>query len=171
MHRAIAVIQACLLLSLGCAHAAEPVHEFECDTPAGHFSYWSRTLQPGKVTLSGTLDIQEKREHERWNPAMSALLVGKQGSLGLQVYALHSRKGILFLRITEPGTKDEEPFAMIPGDTTSIPFSLVFGKDGTLAVTAAEKAASTTIKGFKPDKLKLSCSTGDFLFKDVRIGK
>jgi hypothetical protein len=163
-------IAACMPGSL--AHAAEPAHEFACDTPAGHFSYWSQTLKPGKVKVTGTLEISEKREHERWNPTMTALLVADpKRSFGLQVYSLKSQEDVWFLRITEPDTRDEEPFAMLPGDTTSIPFSLTFTKDGTLEVTAAGKTAKTKVNGFKPGKIRLSCSTGDFLFKDVTIGK
>jgi len=154
------------------ARAAEPVHEFECDTPAGHFSYWSQTLKPGKVKVAGTLEISDKRQHERWNPTMTALFVADpKGSFGLQVYSLKSQADVWFLRITEPDRQDEEPFAMIPGDTTSIPFSLAFTKDGTLEVTAAGKTARATVKGFKPGKIRFSCSTGDFLFKDITIRK
>jgi hypothetical protein len=154
------------------ARAAEPVHEFECDTPAGHFSYWSQTLKPGKVEVAGSLEISEKREHERWNPTVAALLVADpKGSFGLQVYSLKSQKDVWFLRITKPASQDEEPFARSPGDATSSPISLDVAKDGTLAVTAAGKTARTTVKGFTPSKIRFSCSTGDFLFKDVTIRK
>jgi len=172
MPRMTAILTGCLLVIGGIARAADPIHEFECDTPAGHFSHWSQTLEPGKVTVTGTISINEKREHERWNPVASALLIGNpSGTLGLQVYTLKTQKDVLLLRITEPETRDPAPFAMLPGDTTNIAFSLTLGKDGTLAVTAAGKTASTTIKGFKPRKFQLSCSTGDFLFSEVAIGQ
>jgi len=172
MYRTIAILSGSLFMLGGVAYAAEPVHEFECDTPAGHFSFWSQTLKAGKLTVTGTVDINEKREHERWNPAASILLVGNpNGTLGLQIYTLSTQKDVFNLRITEPQTKDEAPFAKIPADTTSIPFSLSLAKDGKLTVTAAGKSASTTIKGFKPRKLQLSCSTGDFFFRDFTISQ
>ena len=172
MKRAITILAGCLLVTSGLARTAEPVFEFECDTPAGHFSHWSQTLEPGKVTVKGTVTISEKREHERWNPAAAALFIGNpSGTFGLQIYTLKTRKDVLLLRITKPGTRDEEPFAMIAGDTTSVPFSLTLGKDGRLEVTAAGKTATTTVKGYEPRGFQLSCSTGDFLFHEVVIRK
>jgi hypothetical protein len=160
------------LTMVSLARAADPVHEFECDTPAGHVSHWSQTLQSGKLAVAGTLDIKERREHERWNPVASVMLVAKPtGSLGLQIYTLKAQKDVLLVRITEPETRQEAPYATIAVETTSIPFSISFAKDGTLNVTAGGKSASTTIKGFRPDRIQLSCSTGNFMFKDVTINQ
>ena len=119
MKRAITILAGCLLVTSGLARTAEPVFEFECDTPAGHFSHWSQTLEPGKVTVKGTVTISEKREHERWNPAAAALFIGNpSGTFGLQIYTLKTRKDVLLLRITKPGTRDEEPFAMRQANVT-----------------------------------------------------
>ena len=133
MNHTNAIVAAGLLAVNGLALAAEPVFEFECDTPAGHYSHWSQTLDSGKLTVEGTVTIHEKREHDRWNPVASALFIGNpSGGFGLQIYTLKAQQDVLLLRITEPQTRDETPFAMLAGDTKSIPFSLTLGKDGRL---------------------------------------
>ena len=162
---------AALLLLTRFARASESVHEFECDTPAGHSSHWSTTISSSKVAITGTIEIKEKLEHERWNPVASVFLIakGSGSAFGLQVYTLKSQKEFLFLRLTKPDAEAEAPFAMLPADTTTIPFSLTLAANGTLDVTTADKSASISIKDFAAEKVMLSCSTGDFRFSSVKI--
>jgi len=162
---------AALLCATGVARATESAHEFECDTPAGHSSYWSTTISSKKVTITGTVTIKEKREHEQWNPVANVFLVSGDsgGALGLQIYTMKSQGDHLLLGIAKPHADLEPPFAMLPGDTTTIPFSITLAGDGKLTVTAADKSASTSIKDFAAEKVMLSCSTGDFHFASVKI--
>jgi hypothetical protein len=162
---------AVLLCVTGLVRAAEPVHEFECDTPEGHSSYWSTTISSKKVTVAGTIDIKEKREHDRWNPVANVFLIakGSRDALGLQIYTLKSQSGFLLLGLAKPNTDLEPPFAMLPGDTTTIQFSMSLAGNGTLTVMAADKSTSTSTKDFVAEKVQLSCSTGDFRFSNVKI--
>ena len=81
----------CLLTRLSVA--AEPTYDFECDTPPGHYSYWTRTVTHSNVKLAGTITVNEKREHERWNPTISAVFYpdGKKGGFGLQIYSISTQ--------------------------------------------------------------------------------
>jgi hypothetical protein len=165
-------IGACLLPGL--ASAEEPTYGFECDTPPGHYSYWTHSISSSHMTVAGTVTVNEKREDPKWNPTIGVLLypLNEPGRpFGLQIFELNAQKDVLFLRLTVPGSDDEAPFAMIPSDTKSIPFRLSIAADGTLEVTAAGKSTSRKLEGFRPKRLQLSCSTGDFEFLDIKVSE
>jgi hypothetical protein len=172
-------MKASILLALGgcflarLSPAAEPSYDFECDTPAGHYSYWSRTISHGTATISGTITVNEKRADPRWNPTITAMFYlesGKSG-FGLQIFMDGIAKDVFFLRITQPGSTKETPFGTIPSDTKSIPFTVSLDQHGMLQVSVAGQSGSEKIEGFRPKLIQLSCSTGDIEFKNVTVSE
>jgi hypothetical protein len=161
-----------LILISGSALAGEPpVHQFECDTPPGHYSYWTRSLSSGDISVEGTIAVNELRADKRWHPTVlisfSSNSPGER--IGLQIYTLGSGSDELHLRVLLPGKDNEELFATISRTEKLVPFTVSLSSSGTLKVTAAGHEHSAEVKGFTAEKLQLSCSTGDFEFQQIRV--
>ena len=58
---------------------------------------------------------------------------------------------------------------MIPRTQDPIPFSVALDAGGKLIVKIAGAETTTDVGAFQPQGLSLSCSTGDFEFKNVTI--
>lgn len=46
-------------LPLLCNAADEVRHDFECDTPSGHFSYWKRSVSGSEIEISGDVTVND----------------------------------------------------------------------------------------------------------------
>jgi hypothetical protein len=154
------------------AAADEPCHAFECDTPAGHFSYWKRSVSAAAIEIAGNVTANELLKDKKWGPgALVSLKSGKptKATYGLRVYGVTKTPEFLFLELVKPDGRDQIGLGLIPATKDPIPFTLSLDASGHLKVTVAGMDSSAQVGDFKPDTVELSCSTGDFEFTDVTV--
>jgi hypothetical protein len=161
------------LAASGASFAEEPVHSFACDTPPGHFSDWTQSLSPGPVEITGTLTVNELRTDKKWSPVAGVMLDGGadgRTSFGVRLLANLKVKDMYFIEMHKPDGSEAMGLAgMIPRTQDPIPFSVALDAGGKLVVRIAGAEATTDVGAFQPRGLSLSCSTGDFVFKNVTI--
>ena len=158
-----------LLLSAG-AFADVPRHAFECDTPAGHFAYWKRSLSATDIEVAGKVTVNELLKDKKWSPVTNIVMVAGNVRYGLHLYGVMKTPDLLFAEMLKVGGHDSLGLdGVIPRTKDAIPFALRLSPDGTLKVTLAGSEAKTSLGSFKPDLLEISCSTGDFEFTDVTV--
>ena len=158
-----------LSLSAG-AFADEPRHAFECDTPAGHFSYWKRSLSSSTIEVTGKVTVNELLKDKKWSPAMNIVLFEGKARYGIHIYGVMKTPDLLFAQMLKVGGHDDLGLGgIIPRTKDAIPFTLSLGSDGILKATLAGTEATTSLGSFKPDSFEISCSTGDFEFTDVVV--
>jgi hypothetical protein len=157
-----------------CMAAEPPRHTFECDTPAGHFSYWTQTLAGGQVEVTGKVSFNELRADKKWSPIVNVYLRdGKDRSVayGMRFSALAKVQDFFVAKLLTPG--GEEAIGglggVMPRTKEPVPFTLRLDAGGAMTVTVAASEAVAQLGTFKPATVELSCSTGDFEFTDVTI--
>jgi hypothetical protein len=171
MKRTIPLVAGLLALA-GASLAAEPSrHNYECDTPAGHFGYWNRTVPASTLDITGSLTVNEVRKDGKWIPTSLVVLqsADKKTSFGVRLFALPKIKDMYFLEIVKPGGNEKLGLGLVPATHDPLPFAIHFDGSGQLRVSLAGFDASTPVGDFKPASVELSCSTGDFEFKDFVI--
>jgi len=170
--KARATLFGLLLMSAGAFAADESRHAFECDTPAGHFSYWHRSVSTAEIEVTGNVTVNEILQDKKWGPTVLAVFRGSKdhpGQFGLHVYAIAKTPETLFVEIRKVGGSDRIGLGILPNKKEPIPFTLRLDASGLLKVTVAGSDASTQLGDFKPETFELSCSTGDFEFTDVVV--
>jgi len=166
---------ACLITALPvlCVAGDEVTYTFECDTPAGHFSYWTRSVSSTEIEVSGNVTLNAMLTDKKWSPTVLAAFRGDKAhpkQYGVHVWGIAKTPEFLFVELLKVGGSDRIGLGVIPNRKEPIPFSLRLEASGLLKVTVAGSDASTELGGdFKPKSFELSCSTGDFEFKDVTV--
>lgn len=152
---------------------AEPSrYDFECDTPAGHFSFWQRTTSGGEITVAGMMTVHEVRKDRKWSAVANIVLTTHTDArrrFGIHVYADRSVSDQLFLSLLKVGGQDPIGLGFLPRGKDPIPFKLKLDASGLLTASVAGVEASTPLGAFKPEKLELACSTGDFHFSNIVV--
>src|SRR5262245_36632744 len=72
---------ACLGFALSAGAAETPAHQFDCDTPSGHYSQWKMSLVADQATIKGTVKVLELRKEAQWNPGAHVYLYGAGDAL------------------------------------------------------------------------------------------
>jgi len=172
MHPKLALSVTCLLAIAGISGAAEPArHSYECDTPAGHFSSWSRTVSGRSIDVAGRLAVNELRNDSKWTPTVFVILQGgtdDKSRFGIRLYTVPKSPDTFFLELVKPSGTEKLGLGQMPGTQEPLPFELHL--DGNrLRVSFAGLEASSAVGEFKPASVKFSCSTGDFEFRDFTV--
>ena len=162
---------ACLLAIAATSGAAEPPRQtFECDTPAGHFSYWTRSVSASKIDITGKVTVNELRKDGKWIPTtLMTVQSADKANFGVRLSMLPKVKDMYFVEIVKPGGNEKLGLGFIPASSDPIPFAVHIDGSGQLKVSLAGLDGSASTGDFKPANVQLSCSTGDFEFKDVII--
>lgn len=166
---------ACLATALPLVSAGADVvrHDFECDTPAGHFSYWKRSVSGSEIEISGNVTVNDMLKDKKWSPAANVFLAQRGGDrttqFGIRLFGIMKTPDLVFLELLKVGGRDMIGFGPIPRTSKPVPFTLKLDTTGVLKVTVAGSEASTNLGTFKPNAVELSCSTGDFEFTDVVV--
>ena len=152
------------------AAAETPTHAFECDTPAGHFSYWHRSVTAPAIEIAGRITVNDMLKDKKWSPLASVVLRSGQNRFGIRFYGVMKTPDMVFLELLKVGGRDRIGLlGFIPRTQEPVPFTLRLEASGLLKVTVADSEASTQLGEFKPESLELSCSTGDFEFTGVTV--
>lgn len=159
------------MLGLGShATAAEPLNRFECDTPPGHFSFWSQSLVKPSFVATGAIKVNELRVDPRWHPVIS-IFVGPKGDAGQQygvrLTTLASQPDRLFVEILEPGDS-QQSLGAIPIAKGAISFEFRLEHDD-LLVKVGDVEGRAKLGGFAREELSFGCSTADVEFTRVQI--
>jgi len=171
LHR---IALACLAAALPLVCAADEVrHDFECDTPAGHFSYWKRSVSSGEIEISGNVTVNDLLKDKKWSPTANVSVFRRKNErneqFGLRLYAVMKTPDLIFVELLKVGGREAVGLGMIPRTKDPLPFTLRLDATGLMKVSLAGAESSTNLGAFKPDVIELSCSTGDFEFTDVVV--
>ena len=152
--------------------AASERYYFNCDVPPGKFSEWNRAVIAKTAHVSGTIEMIEPRQHERWWPVASVFLESDEPrvQVGLQVIldAKSPDEVTIALRDADPSSR---PFVVVTSKWQKVPiaFEITLNSSGRLEISALGKSATVQLDDFEYDSFNLSCSTGEFTFSDIVI--
>jgi len=144
--------------------------EFECDTPGGHFSYWSRKMQTPTARIEGEIKIKDLRRTEKWLPVANIFLLDASdktvAGIGLTQDPQASQHFYIVARIPPNGGKK-----LIGGfDVSEASIPLALGYDGSeLQIEVGSQSWRIDFKSSIAEKIQLSCSSGDFRFQNMVI--
>jgi len=164
-------LTACLFALARMSDAAEPARQnFECDTPSGHFSYWNRTTSATKIDITGTLTVNELRKDGKWIPTALAILkaADEKTFFGVHLVSFPKARDLYVVELVKAGGNEKLGLGVIPATSEPLPFAIHLDA-GQVMVSLAGLDASVPVGDFKPASIQLSCSTGDFRFKDFVI--
>jgi hypothetical protein len=173
-HAAFTAVMVALLLPAFALAADAPTYGFECDTMAGHFSSWTRSVTTKEITVKGSIAVNEIRPDKKWVATASVLLRGDarhRDSYGIRLYVPSKEPDIVVVELLKIGGNSPIGAASIPRTKKALPFTLALTPTGTLKATLGDGAASVELGAFTPGKIVLGCSTGDFSFADVGIAE
>jgi len=173
-HAAFTTIMAALLLPAFTLAADAPTYGFECDTMAGHFSSWTRSVTTKEITIKGLIAINEIRPDKKWGATASVLLRGdakNRASYGIRLYVPSKEPDIVVVELLKIGGNNPIGAASIPRTKKTLPFTLALTPTGTLKATVGDGAASVELGAFTPGKIVLGCSAGDFSFAEIGISE
>jgi len=162
----------------GAAETASPgpalgPYEFDCEGPEGGLSTWSGPLPGARATITGTLQLVRALTHKVYIPAGTiALSEGKPDSeVALGFAAYPQKPGRIDVQVAiGTGDKSRPRYVAVASLAAEgkARFTLRF-REGMLQVEAAGTSKEIAVPHLKPTRLALSCSTGEFLFEDVRV--
>jgi hypothetical protein len=152
--------------------AATESYDYECDTPAGHFADWVRTLSGTRVQIRGSLLMKEGRTDPSAAPVANALLAGSEvaQSFGLRAQILGASPELLQIDLLGPlPDKAVVPVATVPWKNQPIEFELSLNAAGEAELSAAGHRAAVRVGTVTLTKFSLGCSTADAHFAHVTV--
>ena len=160
------VVSAVLALS-ALAWSSDEGYYFDCDVPAGNFSAWHGPIDAGeKLRVSGTVEVVLLRHDKRWSPVGSIFLKdGDDRTVGLQVYVDWGRSEFLQFGMY---SDDRAQIAEIELTDEPIPFDFSVTRSGEFNATIAGHSHALDIGPFEARRIHLSCSSGEFVFKNIQ---
>lgn len=168
----ITLLLATALLAGGGAEA--PPLSYDCDTAEGAFSQLKQ-VQPGpSYRITGRISAHRLRQHDRWVPVATVRADAADGTMevALQLVAPHRPDGPLdvFL-VTRAGKSEPEQkllgHAEIGGE---LPFELAVDRGKVRARIGSLNGDAKASLG-SGASVGVSCSTGEFLFNDLRLSR
>lgn len=160
------------LLMVGAAAATERTYSFECDAPEGHNASWDATTDAPALVITGTLRLNEMRTGKKSSTAVHVFIRGGadgKTTWGFRAYDVDRLNKSLHLELLKPGGHEDFGDDSLKEGKKPVPFRLELSASGTLKANVGGAEKSTDIGAFKPTKIDLGCSTGDFSFANVRI--
>lgn len=154
------------------AQADDRTYAFECDTQGGHYSKWTMTTEASALVITGTLRLNDMVADKKWSTVATVFLRG--GADGKTTYGFHAYdvdrlQKSLHLELLKPGGHEDFGDDSMKAGKKPVPFRLELTASGTLRASVGGAEKSTELGPFKPKKIELGCSTGDFSFADIRI--
>jgi hypothetical protein len=160
----------CASSATGISDSIEQTFEFDCDVPAGKASEWVGTIVPRLQHVTGSVELLEPRDHERWLPVASVFLLQGTEKVGLQLFRDRQQQDKLQIAALRPESQGgRSVLTTVPWSGVPIDFELSVRESGDLELTVAGKATLLGVKDIDARKLTLSCSTAQFKFKDVMV--
>ena len=156
------------------AAAENPRNDFECDTPTGHFTSWTRSVSSRAIEISGKVVLNEVREDKKWTTVANVLLrhgKDRAGRFGIRFYTDKDTTNLLYIELSKIGGRVPIGTGSTHHSKKPIAFALRLDAAGLLTAAVAGSEASTQLVDFKPDSFEINCSTGDFEFTDVVVSE
>jgi len=154
------------------ASAAPETYDYECDTPAGHFADWVRTLSATRVVVRGSLLMKEGRQHPIAPAVANVLLAGSEvaQSFGLHAQILSASPELLQIDLLGPlPGKAVVPVATVPWKNQPVEFELSLNAAGEAELSAAGHRGALQVGAITLTKFSLGCSTADAHFAHVTV--
>jgi hypothetical protein len=166
-----------LVIPAGCTTMASRVPQaetyyFDCDVPAERSAEWNRTVSGREVRVSGAIELIEPRRDPRWEPVANVFVSGNEESsvVGFRLFLDWHAPELVHISLMAPsGTLWDDALVSRSWRGESIPFTFSFIQSGELKLTAAGKSQSARPVAFKLQKVRLSCSSGQFKFTGVSV--
>lgn len=147
--------------------------EYDCDTPAEHFSEFKVLARTGPQTVSGSMTVRDMYKSSKYRTSGSVRIGladnGWYAQLRLGGEAKTSKTDLdLQLEIKHPGQESPEEFALGQFKVgTAVPFILTLDAGGSGRATVGGKAYTFSLPGGQSTEITAVCSTGDVLFSDL----
>lgn len=153
------------------AQVLAPPINFDCDASAGYASAWTTGIRSADLRVQGMIQFVFLREHFRWAPEASVLLISRSNVRnGLQLsWPSHRSSDLLQADIVSIDDPTGRTVMTHPRKGRPLPFALTISKSGEVNVTIGDKATTLKVNGLEQDRLVLSCSTAHVKFSDIVI--
>ena len=175
-----AVVAAAAALTAG-ANAAERPITYDCDTAAGHFSELVIPAPVVAFTVTGNVRVNAIAKDKNWAPNAKLLISPPPTSpgdnptshAGISVTALPGKSVsvamdvVQYLSFAGTGQKDEIIAGSFKAPGNPQPFSLTYDGQSVVATVGGESRTYPLVT--TEPVVRIVCSTGEFLFTDVRI--
>ena len=152
--------------------AASESYDYECDTPAGHFADWVRSLSATRVQVRGSVLMKEAREDTNAAPVANVLLAGSEvaQSFGLRAFIVSASPELMEIDLLGPlPGKAVVPVATVPWKNQPVEFELSLNAAGEAELSAAGHRAALHVGAVTLTKFSLGCSTADAHFAHVTV--
>lgn len=172
MKGSVALPVACLGFALSAKAAEIPIHQFDCDTPSGHYSQWKTSYGAEAARITGTVKVLELRKEAQWNPGAHVYLYGAGGTpiVGLILSLDSADQTKLRVSATVRGTRTlDQPFASVEWKDRLVTFEVVARASGAIEVSVDGISQEVDVPGFSLSAVALRCTSGNFLFDTVSI--
>ena len=152
--------------------------DYDCDTPAAHFSAVKTPARTGAQRISGSITVHALYSAERYLTAGLADIEargagGWRVQLGVTGRASESKERLTgVLRIRRPDVAEPQTYtlgAFTVGDAP-IPFELTLDANGQGRAQLGGQAMTFAVPAGQESRASLTCSTGDILFSGVSFG-
>lgn len=167
MIRALLACALCAGSAVASGDSIEQTFQFDCDVPPANVSDWSGTIVPRLQQVTGTIELLQPREHERWWPVASVLLSHGDQQTGLQLYQDRKTQDTLQVAVLRPGKEGRSVLTSVPWKGSPVAFRFSVTESGDVELSVAGKVALLALKDIEVEKISLSCSTAQFKFKDL----
>jgi hypothetical protein len=160
-----------LLLGSGAAESYDEAYQFDCDAPQGRYSQVQIPLGEGAAGIDGILVVNETREDKRYIPT-AAIVIGREdheSSVGIIAAVFREFGEKLTLHAQGSTPEDRAEFGSLDWEGKELPFRLEWASEGRMKVKVGIKSGGVDFQRQTGAKLFVSCSTGDFSFKNVRV--
>lgn len=145
---------------------------FACDTPGGRVSSFTIPVTANAITISGTLRPASFRAHETYLPTATLALTNAAGNsaLSMQLVAANSQApgANLSVRQVLAGDDKTSPVGTLALGS-EVDFEVTYNRAGQNSFTIGERSFTGTGDFGSSLRLTVSCSSGDFIFKALKL--
>src|SRR5262245_28946144 len=104
------------------ARGAEPItYSFECDTPAAHYSNWTRSISETGIRATGHITVNEVRDGGKWMAAAGIMIQGEQEGkdavAGISLSGSKQTPDKIYISIYSPGEDEPKNLGTVESNT------------------------------------------------------
>ena len=155
-----------LLLSSPCAGQSAP-GKFDCDAPPGTYSQFDIPQTGPQYHVSGSVSAERYRSDGHWGATATIGLISsdQKAYAGIQLRQIARGDDVVLVIQTSANGKGADNIVRSYGKKEPVTFS-IDGSEGRITILAAGKSFAAPDVG-TGSLLRLSCSTGEFIFQDL----
>ena len=144
---------------------------YDCDTPGSHFSEFARDVSESNLEVGGTIQLIEERPLRNSNPVANVFFSNepRKAAIALRFIAYPEKKKVISIIVwSDERPAESATLAEIPKTGEAISFAMKL-ENNQLNVVIAGQSFSMPVKPTKIQQISLSCSSGQFKFRNIDI--